>query len=278
LRDRERGRKFINAMGTFHFVEEITMIDLSGRVALVTGSSRGIGKACAIRLAEAGADVVVNYVTTQSAAMEVANEITAMGRRAVVVKADVSEEDDVHSMVDWIGENLGRLDIVVSSAATGGFRPLLSATARNFEAAMHTNVLALIHLVQAAMPLLERGPHRGKVVAISSHGSHLALPMYGLIGGSKAALESIVRHLTLEVGDRGVNVNVVKAGLVETDSTRRLPFADQMFAGQVESTMVGERLLLAEDVANAVLFLCSPLSDMVQGETLTVDGGAAIHV
>jgi enoyl-[acyl-carrier protein] reductase III len=253
------------------------MIDLSGRVALVTGSSRGIGKACALRLAEAGADVVVNYVTAHGAAMEVAQQISALGRRVAVVKADVSEEDDVRSMIEYVGETLGQLDIVVSSAATGGFRPLLGATKRNFEAAMHTNVLALIYLVQAAMPLLGRGPHRGKVVAISSHGSHMALPMYGLIGGSKAALESIVRHLTLEVGDRGVNVNVVKAGLVETDSTRRIPYAEQMFAGQVEHTMVGERVLAAEDVANAVLFLASPLSDMIQGSVLTVDGGAAIH-
>ncbi|MBN1590975.1 MAG: SDR family oxidoreductase [Pirellulales bacterium] len=253
------------------------MIDLSGRVALVTGSSRGIGKASAIRLAQAGADVVVNYVTAQAAATEVAEQITAIGRRAIVVKADVSEEDDVRSMVDHIGETLGQLDIVVSSAATGGFRPLLGATTRNFEAAMRTNVLALIYLVQAALPLLERGPHRGKVVAISSHGSHMALPMYGLIGGSKAALESIVRHMTLEIGDRGVNINTVKAGLVDTDSTRRIPYADKLFEAQVDHTMVGARKLTAEDVADAVVFLSSPLADMIQGETLTVDGGAAVH-
>jgi enoyl-[acyl-carrier protein] reductase III len=253
------------------------MLDLSGRVALVTGSSRGIGKACALRLAEAGADVIINYVTARGAAQEVAEQIAAMGRQAVVVKADISEEDDVRCMVDHVAESLGQLDIVVSSAATGGFRPLLAATTRNFEAAMRTNVMALVYLVQAAMPLLERGEHRGKVVAISSHGSHMALPMYGLIGGSKAALESIVRHLTLEIGDRGVNVNAVKAGLVETDSTRRIPYADKIFAAQVDHTMVGERTLSADDVADAVLFLCSPLSDMIQGETITVDGGAAIH-
>lgn len=253
------------------------MIDLTGRVALVTGSSRGIGKACAIRLAEAGADVVVNYVTAHSAALEVGQRISALGRRVAVIKADVSEEDDVQSMVQYIGENFGRLDIVVSNAATGGFRPLLAASRRNFEAAMQTNVLALIHLVQAALPLLERGPHRGKMVAISSHGSHMALPLYGLIGGSKAALESIARHLTLEVGSRGVNVNVVQAGLVETDSTRRIPYADKMLAGQLEHTMVGTRMLTAEDVADTVLFLCSPLSDMIQGQTIIVDGGAAIH-
>jgi len=253
------------------------MIDLSGRVALVTGSSRGIGRACAIRLAQAGADVVVNYATAQAAATEVAEQIAALGRRALVVKADVSEEDDVRAMVEHVGQTWGRLDIVVSSAASGGFRPLLASTTRNFEATMRTNVMALLYLVQASLPLLERGPHRGKVVAISSHGSHMALPMYGLIGTSKAALESLVRHLTLEVGDRGVNVNTVKAGLVDTDSTRRIPDADRVFEAQLDRTMVGNRKLTAEDVADAVVFLSSPMADMIQGATLTVDGGAAIH-
>lgn len=254
------------------------MIDLTGKVALVTGSSRGIGRACAVTLARAGADVIVNYVTSKSAAMEVAEQIDALGRRVYVVKADVSEEDDVECMVDFVKENVGRLDILVSNAATGGFRPLLTANSRHFQTTMNTNVLSLVYLVRAAMPLLEKSTGRGKVVAISSHGSHMALPMYGLIGGSKAALESIARHLTLEVGDRGVNVNVVKAGLVETDSTRRIPFADRMFAGRTEKSMVGERVLDPDDVAGAVLFLTSPLSDLVQGETVTVDGGSAIHV
>ena len=254
------------------------MIDLSGRVALVTGSSRGIGKACAVKLAEAGADVVINYVTSRAAATEVAERIDALGRRVYVVKADVGEEDDVQSMVEFIRETVGRLDIIVSNAATGGFRPLLASNAKHFQTAMNTNVLSLVHLVRAALPLLEQGPDRGKVIAISSHGSHMALPMYGLIGGSKAALESVARHLTLEVGDRGVNVNIVKAGLVETDSTRRIPFADRMFAGRTEKSMMGQRVLTVDDVANAVLFLASPLSDLVQGETITVDGGAAIHV
>ena len=106
----------------------------------------------------------------------------------------------------------------------------------------------------------------------------MALPWYGLIGSSKAALESLVRHLTLEVGDRGINVNVIKSGLVETDSTRRLPYADRMFEGSKEKSMMGGRILSGEDIADAALFLSSPLSDLVQGETLTVDGGAGVHV
>lgn len=254
------------------------MIDLTGRTALVTGGSRGVGRACAIRLAQAGADVIVNYVTSRGAAMDTAREIRRLGRRSFVVKADVSQEDDVRLMMEYIGQQLGRLDILLSNAASGGFRPLLSATQRNFENTYHTNVLALLFLVQAGLPLLEKSAGRAKVIAISSQGSEMAIPAYGLIGSSKAALESMVRHLTLEVGDRGVNVNVVKAGLVETDSSRHLPQSDLMFMHRKEKTMTGNRMLTVEDVADAVLFLSCPLSDMIQGETLTVDGGEAIHV
>jgi enoyl-[acyl-carrier protein] reductase III len=253
------------------------MIDLTGRVALITGGSRGIGRACALRLAQAGADVVINYITAQAAADEVAAQIEALGANVAVVKADVSEREDIDAMMEFIDEKFGKLDILVSNAATGGFRPMPAITERNFEATMKTNVMALIHLVQASFRLLERSEGRAKVVAISSHGSHMALPMYGAVGGSKAALESFVRHFALELGDKGINLNIVKAGLVETDSTRRIPYADQIFAARKMRSMTGDRFLTAEDVANCVLFLSSPLSDLVQGETLTVDGGAAVH-
>ncbi len=254
------------------------MIDLSGKIALVTGGSRGIGRACALRLADHGADVIVNYVTAHSAAMEVAEQIRDKGRNVAIVKADVSERDDVESMVEFIKSEFGMLDILVNNAATGGFRPLVTTTDRNFEAAMNINVRPLIYLIQSTLPLLESSEGRAKVVVMSSHGSHMALPMYGTIGGSKAALESLTRHFALELGDRGINFNIVKAGLVETDSTRRLPGADAIFAGRTYKTMVGDRYLTTEDVADAVVYLCSSMSDLVQGETLTVDGGAAIHV
>ncbi len=253
------------------------MIDLHHRVALVTGSSRGIGRACALRLAEAGADIVINYVTSQAAADEVAQQISDLGRRVAVVKADISEKDDIESMMEFIDGQFGKLDILVNNAASGGFRPLLAVTQRNFESTMKTNVLALIQLIQAGVRLLERAKGRGKVIAISSHGSQLAIPMYGTVGGSKAALESFARHFALELGERGINVNIVKAGLVETDSTRRIPYSEQLFASRKSRSMTGDRFLCPADVADAVLFLASPLSDMIQGETLTVDGGAAVH-
>lgn len=256
------------------------MIDLTNQVALVTGGSRGIGRATALRLAEAGADVIVNYVTSGSAAKEVADAICMMGRRAATVKADVSEPEDIASMLEFVGNAFGKLDILVSNAASGGFRSLLTATPRHFEATMKTNVQALMLLTQAAMPLMQRtgdNNQRRKIIALSSHGSHRALPAYGLIGASKAALESMVRHLALELGNQGINVNVVLAGLVASDSTRNFPESQRIFEAIAERRLVSGRELLAEDVAGAVLFLASSLSDLVQGQVLTIDGGEALH-
>ena len=261
------------------------MIDLSQKVALVTGGSRGIGRATALRLAEAGADVIVNYVSSQSAAKEVADRIAAMGRRAATVKADVSEPEDIASMLEFVGEKFGKLDILVSNAASGGFRSLLAATPRHFEATMKTNVQALMLLAQGALPLMQNAAQadqqsdgsRRKIIALSSHGSHRALPAYGLIGASKAALESMARHLAMELGNQGINVNVVLAGLVESDSTRNFPGSEQLFQAMAERRLVSGRELKAEDVADAILYLASPLSDLVQGHVLTIDGGEALH-
>ncbi|MFO1093174.1 MAG: SDR family oxidoreductase [Planctomycetaceae bacterium] len=252
------------------------MIDLTGHVALVTGSSRGIGRACALKLAQAGADVVVNYLTSRAAADQVAAEISQARRRTAVVKADVGEPEDVESMIGFIREHFGRLDILVSNAATGGFRPLIATTPRHFEAAMKTNAQALLSLVQSALPLLERSSGRAKVISLSSHGSHRALPAYGAIGASKAALESLTRHLALELGGRGINFNVVQAGLVETDSFLQMPNRERLREARQARSLTGERVLTVEDVAAAVTYLASPLSDLVQGHTLVVDGGAAV--
>ncbi len=255
------------------------MIDLEGQVALITGASRGIGRATALKLAEAGADVIINYVTSQTAARELADQIAAMGRRTASIKADVSEPEDIASMLEFVGSEFGHLDVLVSNAASGGFRSLREATPQHFESTMNTNVRALMLLTQAALPLMAdaSAARRRKIVALSSHGSHRALPAYGLIGASKAALESLARHLALEVGNQGINVNVLLAGLVETDSTRGFPGSDQAFATVASRRLVGDKTLSPESVAEAILFLCSPLSDLVQGQTLVVDGGETLH-
>jgi len=250
------------------------MLNLENKVALVTGASRGIGRACALRLAQAGADIVINYLSSASAARELARELQQMGRRTAIIKADVSEGEDIQAMMEFVGQQFGQLDILVSNVATGAFRPLLTSTPQQFQAVMNTNVLALLQLVREALPWLQKSQGRAKVVALSSHGSDQALPHYGLIGSSKAALEAMVRHLALEIQE-SANLNVVLAGLVETDATRQLDA--EVFQRHLDRMLVGGRPLLAEDVADAVLFLCSPLSDLIQGQTLVVDGGAGIH-
>jgi len=260
------------------------VIDLGGHVALVTGASRGIGRACALRLAQAGADVVVNYVSRRGAAEEVAGRVLALGRRALVVRADVSERDDVDAMAAAIGERFERLDVVVSNAATGGFRPLLENSSRQLAAAMSTNVEALLHLLRALAPLLRaaaavagaHGPRRAKVIALSSHGARLALPHYGLVGMTKAALEAAVRQAALELGNDGINVNALVAGAVDTDALHELPGREALLARAAARSLTGGRRLTADDVADVLLFLASPLADLVQGQAVVVDGGATV--
>lgn len=253
------------------------MIDLSGRVALVTGGARGIGRACALRLAHAGADVAVNFLTSQSAARSVAESVQQSGRRSAIIKADVSEPQDVAAMIEYVDRHFGQLDIIVSNAASGGFHSLASATPRQFEAAMRINTWALLGLAQQALPLLSQGDRQAKVIALSSHGSHRALPNYGLIGASKAALESLVRHLALELGPRGINFNAVLAGLVETDAVSNLPRIDEIVRATRERTLLAGRTLTPNDVADVVAFLSSADSDLIQGQTIVVDGGVGLH-
>lgn len=250
---------------------------LNGRVALITGSSRGIGRGIALRLAEEGADIIVNYATSRPHADSTAEAIAAMGRNVHVIRADVSQKVDVDCMAEYVRREIGRLDILVSNAATGGFRPLMKANLNHFRAAMETNTLPLLWLVQAFSDLLSQSPHRGKVVGISSHGAHKALEQYGLVGASKAALEALMRHFARELGEH-INFNIVKAGLVDTDSGRRLPNAEELFRLAPNFAFVGNRLLAPRDIGNAVLFLVTPDSDMVQGTILTMDGGADIFV
>jgi len=254
------------------------LIDLTGQVALITGGSRGIGQATALALARAGADVAITYLNAPEEAQDVAGMVLEMGRKALVLRADLSEIDDAASVVEAVVEHLGRLDIVVSNAAGGGFRPLLEVDAENFAYAMNLNVRALLLLAQAARTHLSRTDGtRTRIITLSSWGAERALPMYGAIGASKAALESMTRHLALELGSSGVNVNCVRAGVVDTGAIRTLPGAQAVLDARKARALAGDRNVTPEDVANSVLFLSSALSDQIQGQTIIVDGGTSLH-
>ena len=147
------------------------MFDLNGKVALVSGASRGIGRACAEALAACGASVIVNVLNSAEGAKDVVNSIQNCGGQAIAIRADVSERDDVQAMMDVIDEHFGKLDIIVSNAAAGGFRPLTQATPASFDSIMRMNAAPLLWLTQAALPLFQKSDGISRVIAISSHGS-----------------------------------------------------------------------------------------------------------
>jgi enoyl-[acyl-carrier protein] reductase III len=249
------------------------MFDLRGKTALITGGSRGIGRAIAIRLAASGADVVVNYVRHRRDAAETADEVEKLGRRCTLVKANVANSDDVREMFSTISREFGRLDILVSNAASGVLKPALELTERHWNWAMDINARALLTLVQQGLPLMVRG---SRVMAVSSLGSVRAIENYTTVGASKAALESLVRHLAVELGPRGINVNTISAGAVDTDALKHFPNRDEILRLATERTPLG-RLTTPRDVADIALFLCSELAGMIQGQVITVDGGYAIR-
>jgi enoyl-[acyl-carrier protein] reductase III len=259
-------------------VESVTAPGLlDGAMALVTGGSRGIGRSTALALARAGSDVCISYLNSPRNAREVADEISAMGRRALVVRADMSEAEDVEALVDVLASEAGRLDILVSSAAGGGFNALTEATRSQFEYAMRINVQALMLLAQRAKPLFAGTVlRRARVVTVSSHGGTRAMANYGLIGAAKGAIESMTRHLAFELGPLGVNVNCVCAGAVDTGALASHPRRQEILDAQRKRSLAGDEPITPEDVANAIVFLCSSSADKIQGQTLMVDGGSSI--
>jgi enoyl-[acyl-carrier protein] reductase III len=249
------------------------MYDLQGKIALITGGSRGIGRAIAIRLAEQGADVVVNYVRHKRDAGDTAQEVEKLGRKCLLVKANVANSDDVVKMFDSIAKEFGHLDILVSNAASGVLKPALELTERHWNWAMDINARALLTLVQQGLPLMKHG---SRVMAVSSLGSVRAIENYTTVGASKAALESLVRHLAVELGPLGIHVNTISAGAVDTDALKHFPNRDEILSAAMARTPLG-RLTTPQDVADIALFLCSNLSNMIQGQVITVDGGYAIR-
>ena len=239
-----------------------------GKSVLVTGGSRGIGRAIATRFAKDGAaKVAIGYLRNDRAAEETAAEIEELGTRVTLVRGNVSST----KVADQVAA-LGPLDVLVHNAATGVARPALETEDKHFDWTMSANARALIALARVAAPAMPEG---SSIVALSSLGSERVLDNYVLVGASKAALEAIVRYLAVELAPRGIRVNAVSAGVVETDALEAFPNREQMLSWSVARTPAG-KLVTPEDVAAAVSFLCSPGAEMIRGQILVVDGGFSL--
>jgi enoyl-[acyl-carrier protein] reductase III len=246
---------------------------LRGKRALVTGSSRGIGRAIALSLADFQVDVAINFFRNRAPAEEVVREIEKRGARALLLKGNVADEKHVERMFAEIESAWGGLEILVSNAASGVLKPVQELTLHHFHWTMDINAAALLPLVQRFIELPSRTDKA--VVAVSSLGAVRAIPNYTAVGASKAALESMVRHLAAELAPRGVRVNAVSGGTVDTDALKHFPNRDELLAESARRTPAG-RLVTPQDIANAVVFLCTEFASMIHGQTVLVDGGYAI--
>lgn len=249
------------------------------KLALVTGSGRGIGKAIALHFARHGADVVINYFRNRQPAEETAREVESLGRRALLVKADVGDLDDLNRMFDDVEKEFGRLDIFIHNAASGYNRPVMEQKPKGWEWTMNINARALLFGAQRAARLMEKRGG-GKIVSISSAGSTRVLPDYVVVGASKAALESLTRYLGVELISKGINVNAVSPGVVETEALNHFASMGgqenilQKFIAQVPAG----RLITPQEVAEVVAFLCTPAASMIVGQTIAVDGGYTLPI
>jgi enoyl-[acyl-carrier protein] reductase III len=245
---------------------------LEGRVALVTGGSRGIGKAIVKKLAHAGCQIAINYFNSSDEAEKLSNELSEAGVKNCIIQGNVADSASIKEMMEAFQQHFSQIDILVNNAASGVLKPITEMKLKHWRWCMETNAFSLCSLVKETKHLMSQG---SRVLALSSLGSIRAIPNYGFIGASKAALESLVRSLSLELAEEGITVNALSAGVVDTDALKYFPNREQLLETYRKHSLAG-RDLLPEDVADAVYLLCLPESQMIRGQVIFVDAGYSI--
>ena len=244
---------------------------LEGKVAIVTGASKGIGASIAKHLAESGAAVVVNYASSKEGAERVVGEIEGKGGRAVAVQADMAKTDDVERLFSDAKTAFGRLDIVVNNAGVYEFMPLEQITEAHFHRQFDVNVLGLILAAKEAVKHF--GAEGGSIVNISSVASTAAPPNASVYSATKAAVDAVTRSLAKELGSRRIRVNAINPGMVETEGFKTAGLEESDFRKQVEAQTPLGRIGQPRDIAPAVVFLASEDAAWITGETVHISGG-----
>ena len=247
-------------------------MSFNGKYAFVTGGSRGIGKAIAIELANRGVHVAFNYFRSDSAALETQKEIEALGVRCVRIRANIADSSKLSIIFERIEKEFKTLDILVNNAASGIQRSASDLTEKHWDWAMNVNAKAAWICSINASRLMNKG---GSIINITSQGSSKVLPYYFSVGTSKAALESMTRYLAVELAPKGISVNAVSGGYVNTTALEHFPNREDMLKAG-DQTLSG-RPVEAQDIAKTVAFLCTPDAEMIRGQVIIVDGGVSLR-
>ncbi len=250
-------------------------MELEGHVALVTGGSRGIGRAVAIELARAGANVAINYLRNEESARSVSRVIEGIGRSTLLLQANVGNVEEIKDIFREVEKTFGRLDILVHCASLAVFRNLADLTAVQLNRVIQIHSTAFIVCVQEASKLMKT--NGGKIVAVSSLGSQRYVTDYVAVGMAKAAVEAAVRYLAVELAPKGIRVNAVSGGAIDTDGLKVFPNYEARKHECELRTPLG-RLGRPEDIARIVVFLCKEDSSWICGQTIIADGGLSLRL
>jgi enoyl-[acyl-carrier protein] reductase III len=248
---------------------------MENKVALITGGTRGIGKAIAEKFAENGYDLVLNYARKSTNAEETKSSIeTKYGVSVHIVKANIGELEQIDQLFEAAESAFGRLDAFISNAASGVQRPIMDIQEKHWDWTQDINAKAYLFAAQRAAKLMSK-TGGGHIVALSSLGAVRALPNYVVVGVSKAAVEAITRYLAVELAPMNITVNTVSGGAVDTDALKHFPNRAELLEQSAKHNPAG-RIVEPEDLAEAVYFLCTSAAFMIRGQTITVDGGLSL--